>query len=155
MMLQRWLAGRVSSLLLSVMMLLIGLAAGWSLRGWQGADPQVVVVDEAPPRSAVVPDTAESGPWETFESRLAAGDAEEAIRLYGEVADPGHRPELAARMRERILDHGRLASGRRDMASALALLERYTFYYYRDVEAHYRLAEAAERLGRWQVALEA
>jgi len=58
-------------------------------------------------------------------------------------------------MRQRILNHGRLATGRRELESALLLLERYSFYYHRDIEAHYRLAEAAERLGRSRVALDA
>lgn len=138
-----------------LLVLLIGVAAGWFLRGWQfAAEPLPAMTDPRPslPPAAFV---VEPGPWQAFEAAMAAGDAEAVIRVYGNVADPGREPELTARMRERILNHGRLATGRKDLESALTLLERYTFYYHRDMEAHYRLAEAAERLGRGQVALEA
>lgn len=134
---------------------LLGLAAGWYLRGWQLEDLPAPDTSDPPASVAEVASAVEQGPWQAFESQMAAGGAEAAIRIYAEVADPGRDPAMAARMRERILNHGRMASGRRDMESALALLERYTFYYHRDMEAHYRLAEAAERLGRSQIALDA
>lgn len=142
-------------LLFSLFLALLGFAAGWYLRGGP--------VAELPRPAATEPRSSTSGaalalepaPWRTFMSQIAAGAVEDAIRTYGAVADPGREPALARRMREHILNHGRLASGRRELESALALLERYTFYYHRDMEAHYRLADAAERLGRSQIALDA
>lgn len=135
--------------------LLLGFALGWTLRGWQNADESVADAGDLPPPAPAVVPAAGARVWEDFEARMATGAAEEAIRIYASVADPGREPELAARMRERILNDGRLATGRRDLEATLALLERYTFYYHQDMEAHYRLAEAAERLGRGHLALEA
>lgn len=147
------LRGLLSGFLLALLFCLLGFGAGWYLRGWQVAEPPTPVA--AGPSTSAAPEVFEPGRWEVFESQLAAGAVEEAIGSYAAVADPGQEPDLASRMRERILDYGRLASGRPQLEAALALLERYSFYYHRDMEAHYRLADAAERLGRSQVALEA
>lgn len=134
--------------------LLLGIAIGWWLRGGAEAEaPGPAVVAGSAPEEQ--PQAAEPTVWESFEADLAAGEVEAALQRYSAVADPGQEPELAARMRGRIIDNARLQSGRRDLEAALALLERYTWYYPRDVEAQHRLAEAAERLGRPRLALEA
>ncbi len=142
-------------MLRGLLVLLLGFAGGWLLRGWQVAEEPESQVRDSLVLASPLAGVTEPGPWQDFENHISAGAVEAAIRSYGAVADPGREPELAARMRERILNHGRLATGRRDLESALALLERYAFYYHQDLEAHYRLAEAAERLGRSHLALDA
>ncbi len=145
MMLLRWL-----------LILTLGFAAGWWLRGWL---PDRLAEEHSATREpavrATAPLPAEPGLREQFEQLLAAEEWDAAVALYVRAEARGSDPELAAAMRQRILGAGRVVSGRRDLEGALALLERYTFQHHRDVEGHYRLAEAAERLGRPQLALAA
>ncbi|TVS18176.1 MAG: hypothetical protein EA417_04325 [Gammaproteobacteria bacterium] len=139
-----------------LLILTLGFAAGWWLRGWlpEGLDKEQRATPH-PVASAPAQLPAEPGLREQFEQLLAAQEWDAAVALYVRAEAGGTDPEQAAALRDRILAAGRVVSGRRDLEAALALLERYTFLHHRDVEAHYRLAEAAERLGRPQLALSA
>ena len=76
--------------LLTVLLLVpLAFAAGWYLRGWQVAQLPAPAVTELRSSTSGAARAVEPGPWQIFESQLAAGAAEDAIRSYGSVADPG------------------------------------------------------------------
>ncbi len=136
-------------------LVLLGFTAGWWLRGaLPTADSQMPHVAPVPAEPAAVETVSAVEPWAQFEGYLASEDWDAAVAYYVGIERRGD-PQVAATMRERILSAPRMASGRRDLAGALALLERYTVQNHRDTEGHYRLAEAAERLGQSRVALAA
>lgn len=136
-------------------LVLLGFTAGWWLRGAlpPGAPPASAVAP-VPVASALAEATPTPEPLAQFEAYLGREDWDAALALFTRIEARGD-PELAAALRERILASARRASGRHDLEAALALLERYAVVNHRDTEGHYRLAEAAERLGRSRLALAA
>ncbi len=154
-------------LLTLAMVLGVGLVLGWTLRGislagdparfHSTADPgKEARAPAAEPRQrAMDPEALRVQELEAeLERLIRARDFDGAVEFYARNAERAP-PARAAALRGALLDRARGASGRQELELVLGLLERFTWYYHRDVEALNLLAGAAERLGRPDVALAA